>query len=239
MIAWLMVIAGVMLLIWLWVHETRHPDSILELKAFRAASFRRGMLVSWIQYIALNGSIVFIPQYLQNFKGYSPFQAGLVMSMLAVTSGLLMPVGGRLFDRIGIRPLASAGLGIIALALTLLSRMNMNADGVLITGVVGLLGIGMGLCMMSLNTYILQSAPRESISRVTPLISASSNLIIPLSIAGLSQFMRIRINTRAGVPGIDAPLAELAAYADTFLLAACIAVFGALFSLWLTGKRQR
>ncbi|WP_019914617.1 MDR family MFS transporter [Paenibacillus sp. HW567] len=238
-IAWSMVITGVMLLIWLWVHETRHPYPILELKAFRTAGFRRGMFVSWIQYMALNGSIVFIPQYLQNFKDYSPFQAGLVMSMLAITSGLLMPVGGKLFDRIGIRPLAGAGLGIIAIALMLLSQMNTNADGVLIAGLVGLLGIGMGLCMMSLNTYILQSAPKESISRATPLISASSDLIIPLSIAGLSNFLTMRVAAREAVSGTGTFAAEMAAYSDTFMLAACIALFGALFSLLLKTTRHK
>lgn len=235
--AWLMAILGVMLLIWLWVHETRHPYPILELKAFRKVSFRRGMFVSWIQYVALNGSIVFIPQYLQNFKGYSPFQAGLVMSMLAVTSGLLMPVGGRIFDRVGIRPLASTGLGIIAFALVLLSQMNTQADGVVIAGIVGLMGVGMGLCMMSLNTYILQSAPKESTSRVTPLISASSDLIIPISIAGLSHFLTLRAAARVETAGNITSVAEVAAYSDTFMLAACIAIFGVLLSLLLRTER--
>ncbi|WP_280768148.1 MFS transporter [Paenibacillus sp. PastH-2] len=118
---WILRAVSVILLVWLWFHETRHPQPILALQAFRKVSFRRGIFVSWVQYAALNGSLVFIPQYLQHFKGYSPFQAGLVMSMVAITSGLLMPVGRRLFDKVGIRPLAGLGLGTISLALLLLS----------------------------------------------------------------------------------------------------------------------
>ncbi len=238
-IVWGMGLVGVSLLVWLWFHETKHPNPLLELRAFRETRFRRGMVVSWIQYIALNGSIVFIPQYLQHFRGYSPLDAGIVMSMLAVTSGLLMPIGGRLFDRVGIRPLASSGLGIIGLALMILSQISTEANGLVIGGIVGLLGIGMGLCMMSLNTYILQSAPSESVNRVTPLTSASANLIIPLSIAGLGQFLALRSRI-SGVESSRQPIAEtMTAYADTFLLAASVAIGGALFSLLLKSNVKK
>ncbi|MCM3171672.1 MDR family MFS transporter [Paenibacillus sp. MER 99-2] len=238
-IVWGMGLVGVSLLVWLWFHETKHPNPLLELRAFRETRFRRGMVVSWIQYIALNGSIVFIPQYLQHFRGYSPLDAGIVMSMLAVTSGLLMPIGGRLFDRVGIRPLASSGLGIIGLALMILSQISAEANGLVIGGIVGLLGIGMGLCMMSLNTYILQSAPSESVNRVTPLTSASANLIIPLSIAGLGQFLALRSRI-SGVESSRQPIAEtMTAYADTFLLAASVAIGGALFSLLLKSNVKK
>ena len=238
-VMWGMGLVGVSLLVWLWFHETKHSNPLLELRAFRETRFRRGMFVSWIQYIALNGSIVFIPQYLQHFRGYSPLDAGIVMSMLAVTSGLLMPVGGRLFDRMGIRPLASSGLGIIGFALMILSRISAEANGLFIGGIVGLLGIGMGLCMMSLNTYILQSAPSESVNRVTPLTSASANLIIPLSIAGLGQFLALR-SGMSGVESSEQPIAEtMTAYADTFLLAASVAIGGALFSLLLKSNVRK
>lgn len=230
---WTMGLFGVILLVWLWFHETRHPHPLLELRAFRETRFRRGMIVSWIQYIALNGSLVFIPQFLQAFKAYSPFEAGLVMSMLAITSGLLMPIGGKLFDRIGIRPLACAGLGTISIALYLLAQVNENTGGLVIGAIVGLLGVGMGLCMMSLNTYILQSAPPDSASRVTPLTSAGANLIIPLSIAGLSQFLAFRATARTSGALEHSTLEAMNAYSDTFLLAACIAIGGALFSLLL------
>ncbi|NOU78956.1 DHA2 family efflux MFS transporter permease subunit [Paenibacillus sp. LMG 31459] len=234
---WLMGGAGFLLLVWLWFHELRHPHPILEVRAFREVRFRRGMLISWIQYIALNGSLVFIPQYLQNFRAYSPFEAGLVMSMLAVTSGLLMPVGGRLFDRIGIRPLAGSGLSVIGIALLLLSQMNEGTSGMMIGGIVGLMGIGMGLCMMSLNTYILQSAPPESISRVTPMTSASANLVIPLAIAGLNNFLLMRATVRE-TETVSGVLAGLGAYSDTFMLAACIALAGALLSLLLKPNQK-
>lgn len=221
---------GISLLIWLGLHELRHPYPILELRAFRAVRFRRGMMISWIQYMALNGSVVFIPQFLQNIKQYTPLQAGLVMSMLAITSGLLMPVGGRLFDRFGIRPLAMGGLGTIALALIGMSQMSLYISGTIFGVLVGLLGIGMGLCMMSLNTYILQSAPSDSVQRVTPLTSTGANLIIPLSIAGLSHFLTLRTMIWKEASPMTSTMAHALAYKDTFMLAACIAVIGVLWS---------
>ncbi len=224
---------GMLLIVCLWFHESKHPHPLLELRAFRTTSFRRGVWVSWIQYMALNGSIVFIPQFLQNFKGYTPLQAGLVMSMLAITSGVIMPLGGKLFDRFGIRPLAMIGLGLISISLLLLSQVASQGTWIGIAGIVGLLGVGMGFCMMSLNTYILQSAPAESISRVTPLTSAGANLIIPISIAGLSQFLAMRESARAGSEVVFTVGSRMDAYTDTFLLAAGIAMLGVILSVYL------
>ncbi|KQL50032.1 MFS transporter [Brevibacillus choshinensis] len=227
-------LTGVLLLIWLCFHELRHEYPILELRAFRAYRFRRGMIVSSIQYAALNGSLVYIPLFLQKYRSFSPFDAGLIMSMLAITSGLLMPVGGKIYDRFGIRPLACSGLGTIAVALLLLSWISDTTHHLQIAGIVGLLGIGMGLCMMSLNTYMLQSAPASMISRITPLTAAGSNLIIPVAIACLNNFLAIRTFSLTVNVYKDNPVAaEMAAYSDTFLLAACIALGGAFFSLLL------
>ncbi|GED70034.1 MFS transporter [Brevibacillus reuszeri] len=231
---------GALLLIWLCIHELRHENPILELRAFRAYRFRRGMIVSSIQYAALNGSIVFIPLFLQNYRSYSPFDAGLIMSMLAITSGLLMPVGGKVYDRFGIRPLACSGMGTIAVALLLLSWINEITNHLLIAGIVGLLGIGMGLCMMSLNTYILQSAPASMISRITPLTAAGANLIIPVAIACLSNFLAMRTFSHTVNEYKYNPVAaEMAAYSDTFLLTACIALGGAFFSLLLKPLKDK
>lgn len=115
--------------------------------------------------------------------------------------------------------------------------MNEGTSGMMIGGIVGLMGIGMGLCMMSLNTYILQSAPPESISRVTPMTSASANLVIPLAIAGLNNFLLMRATVRE-TETVSGVLTGLGAYSDTFMLAACIALAGALLSLLLKPNQK-
>ncbi|RUT40316.1 DHA2 family efflux MFS transporter permease subunit [Paenibacillus anaericanus] len=232
------IIAGVILLICFVINELRHNHPLLELRAFSSPNFTKGIVVSWIQYIALNGSLVLIPQYLQLFKGFSPFTTGLVMSVLAITSGLLMPIGGRIYDFIGIRPLAFSGLSIIAGALITLSNLSIETSLTIVVCAIAGLGIGMGLCMMSLNTFILQSAPPLLISRVTPLTSAASQIIISFAITGLTGFLNYRSNVHS--PNINREnLFDALAYGDTFVLAACIAAAGAMLSLFIKRKKER
>lgn len=228
---------GSIALILFVINELKHKQPILELRVFSSPNFRKGILISWIQYIALNGSMVFIPQYLQLFKEYSPLTTGLIMSVQAITSGALMPLGGQLFDRFGIRPLAFSGLSIIACALLLFASLNVDSALIVVVFAIAVLGIGMGLCMMSLNTYILQSAPPELISRVTPLTSASSNIIISFAIAGLTGFLNYRSST-AVTNENNGALSNFSAYSDTFMLGACIAILGALISLMLSKKHN-
>ncbi|MNB84455.1 putative transport protein HsrA [compost metagenome] len=224
---------GMVLLLLFVRNELRIHNPIMELRAFRSASFRRGVTVSWVQYVALNGSIVFIPQLLQKIMGSSPLESGLFMSVLALTSGGLMPLSGRIFDRFGIRIPAFSGLLIIALALMLLSGLGDGDSPSLILAVIALLGSGMGLSMMSLNTYILQSAPPDLISRVTPLTSASAQVVISFAIAGLGAFLNMRSIANNAAGNLSPAAESAAAYGDTFLLAAGIAAVGALISLGL------
>ncbi|WP_264926380.1 MDR family MFS transporter [Paenibacillus sp. LS1] len=217
------------------INELKHKHPLLELRAFSSADFRKGITVSWIQYMALNGSLVFIPQYLQLFKGYGPLTTGLIMSVMAITSGVLMPIGGKMYDYLGIRPLAFSGLSIIATALLILSNLNMDSSLPFVVFSIALLGMGMGLCMMSLNTFILQSAPSSLISRVTPLTSAASSIVISFAIAGLTSFLTYRSSVYDS-DNNQVELFSIGAFGDTFVLAACIAAIGALLSLRIRKK---
>ncbi|MNV66675.1 hypothetical protein D3C71_1594430 [compost metagenome] len=86
---------------------------------------------------------------------------------------------------------------------------------------------------MSLNTYILQSAPPDLISRVTPLTSASAQVVISFAIAGLGAFLNMRSIANNAAGNLSPAAESAAAYGDTFLLAAGIAAVGALISLGL------
>jgi hypothetical protein len=59
-----------------------------------------------------------------------------------------------------------------------------------------LLGAGMGLMMMALNTHMLNSAPRELTSRVTALSQALQNVVSSLAIATFATVLQARMPVR-------------------------------------------
>jgi hypothetical protein len=86
--------------------------------------------------------------------------------------------------------------------------------------------------MMSINTHVLQAAPRNLVSRVTPLTTAAQQVMVSFAVAGMTGFLTSRIEDQ--MPTATSPInAMVAGYGDTFMLAAGIAAFGAVLSLIL------
>jgi len=235
-----LIVGGVALILFIFV-ELRQKQPLLELRVFGSSDFTRGIILSWISQVAMFGSILMIPLYLQNIRGYSPLESGLITLPMALASVIFMPIGGRLFDKLGARPLAFSGLTIITAALFILSQINLETKLIMIMIPLFMMGTGMGLSMMSLNTHVLNSAPRRLVSRVTPLTTASQQVVTSFAIAGLTGYLTSQISvhvTEAGAGG-DILKSSSFAFGDTFFLSAFIAVAGVLLSLILRKPRMK
>ncbi|MFB5761335.1 DHA2 family efflux MFS transporter permease subunit [Paenibacillus medicaginis] len=234
-----LIVGGAALLLFVIV-ELLHKQPLLELRVFRSSDFTRSIITTWIAQVALFGSILMIPLYLQNVRGFTPLESGLTTLPMEICAVIFMPLGGRLFDKLGIRPIALTGLSLITVALFSLSMIELDTPVPWMMVPIGLLGAGMGFCMMSLNTHVLKSAPKRLVSRVTPLTSASQQVVMSFAIAGLTGYLASRVNfhmSEAGGRSSNALHNLSQAYGSTFLLIAIIAAAGTLLSIILREPR--
>lgn len=227
-----LIVGAVALLIFIFV-ELRHKQPLLELRVFGSSDFNRGIIISWISQIALFGSFLFVPMYLQNVLHYGALDSGLITLPQVIASGIMMPIGGKLYDKIGARPLVMIGLGIIAAALYMMSQVAVDTSLGYIMIALVLMGAGMGLSMMSVNTHVLQAAPRKLVNRVTPLTTAAQQVMVSFAVAGLSGYWSRQITNHMPESAGDMTKSMVAAFDDTFLVAACIAAAGVVFGIIL------
>jgi len=185
--------------------ELRSARPLLELRVFRSRDFCLAIVASWTSVIALFGGIFLVPLFLQQVRGYGAFDTGLTMMAQALTAALFMPIGGRLFDRIGARPLVVVGLGLVTMGTFLLTRLTNTTSGTDLIVPLALRGAGMGLTMMSINTHLLNAAPRALVSRVTSLTQALQNVVNGLGIAALSTVLASRTATHIGAARATLP----------------------------------
>lgn len=227
-------VGGIALILFIFV-ELAQKQPLLELKVFKSSDFTRSIIMTWIVQLPLFGTMLIVPLYLQGVMHYTALETGWILMPYALCAGIGMPISGRLFDKIGARPLAFAGLTVITISLFILSGISVDTSLWVIILCICILGLGMGFTMMPLNTHVLNSAPRRLVSRVTPLTTAASQVVLSFAVAGLTGYLTSQITSHVASAGADAnPLnAVVAGYGDTFFLSACLVSVGIALSLLL------
>ncbi|TVY01345.1 DHA2 family efflux MFS transporter permease subunit [Cohnella terricola] len=226
---------GLVALILFIIVELNKKNPLLELRVFRSGNFTKGIVVQWVSQIALFGTLFLVPLFLQQAKGYSPMEAGLMMLPQAIASGLFMPIGGKLSDRFGARPLVMVGMTITTVAAFLLSNISADDGKLAIMLPLGLLGAGMGMFMMPLNTHLIQSAPLNLVGRVTSLTNAAQQVMMSFAVAVLTTISTTRMQdlmVEQQKPGPDLPIFA-SAFGHTFFILIFVAVAGAALGIMI------
>jgi EmrB/QacA subfamily drug resistance transporter len=220
-------IGVVALVLFVW-RELHTPDPVLDVRVFRRRDFTLGILAQWSAVAAMFGSFFLIPVFLQQVRGYGAFETGLYTLPIAIASAVFMQIGGRVFDRIGVRLPVLFGMALIATAMALLSGLRGDTTGQQMLLPMALLGAGMGSMMMALNTHVLNSAPRELVGRVTSLTTALQNVVGSLAIATFATIVQARIPVHAAETSL--PDATALAFGDVYRVALVIISFGWLLA---------
>jgi EmrB/QacA subfamily drug resistance transporter len=254
---------GTVALIAFIIVELRVEHPLLELRVFRAPDFDIAIVTQWILQFALFGSLFLVPQFLESVRGYSALDTGLSLLPQAIGAAIFMPLGGALFDRIGARPLLVSGSVLMVIAGFMLAQVGIHTDGRDLIVPLFLYGVGMGLSFMSLNTQVINAAPRSLVGRVTALTNAFQQVVNALTIALLTTFLTSRPSYKAAQlmlaqataqaakaghaaghavaaahGALPAPIAALFSHAfgDTFTFMAIMAVVAGVLGLGLRRK---
>ncbi len=164
--------SGVLLCFFVW-WELRAEHPMLDMRVFKYGEFTWSNILVIVSTVALFSGIFYIPLFLQNVAGMGALQTGLILMPAALVSGVMMPISGRLFDRIGPRPLAIAGLAILAYSTYLLHNLNTITPTSTIVWWMVVRGVGMGLMMMPVQAAGLAVIPTKDVGQA----SAVSNII--------------------------------------------------------------
>jgi EmrB/QacA subfamily drug resistance transporter len=194
------------------LRELTTAQPLLELRVFRSPDFSLAIVVQWMAQMAMMGGLFLVPLFLQQLRGYGAFDTGLALLPQALGAALFMPIGGKLFDKLGIRPLALAGMALMLGSTLILSQVSASTTAVELIVPLALRGMGMGLIVMPLNAHLLSVAPRGLTSRVTALTNALINVMGSLAIASLGTLLQNR-----GTTHINEARASIESYKQTVL----------------------
>ncbi len=165
--------AGVALLAAFVAWESRVAAPVLPMRFFRNRAFAATNGVSLIMYLGIFGTIFLLSQVFQTAQGLSAFEAGLRTLPWTAMPMLVAPIAGLLSDRIGSRPLMTAGLALQALAIGYLATQLEVATPYieLVPGFV-LAGTGMALVFAPAANAVLNAVRPEEAGQASGATNA-------------------------------------------------------------------
>jgi EmrB/QacA subfamily drug resistance transporter len=153
--------------------ERRSPAPIVDFDFFRSRSFVGANIVAFAVSFSMLAVFFFLTLYMQNILGYSPLEAGvrfLPSTLIIIVAG---PVAGRLTDRIGPRPLITAGMVLVTISLLWQSRLQVDSSYLFLLPAFMILGVGMGLVMSPMSTAAMNAVDRTKAGVASGTLSMS------------------------------------------------------------------
>ncbi len=232
--AWVPLVIGVVVLAAFAARQLRlqrRDRALLNLRPLSQWQFSVALVLSVLMFMALLGAgAILLPMYMQDVLRFSTFVTGLSLLPGGLLLAALSRPVGRLFDRVGARPLVIPGSVGMAVALWLFAVLGAGAPLAAIIGVDMLLMGSLGLMMTPLMAEALGVLPDTLYSHGSAILTTLQQVAGAL---GSAVFVAVAaLGSGAGAGSPDAGGMRLA-----FAVAGCIGLLAVAVTFLLRRRR--
>lgn len=226
---------------------SRNP--LLDLRAFKYNMFSLTTIISIAVTMIMYADMMLLPLYLQNARGYTALESGLLLLPGALLMGFLMPVAGKLFDRFGAKWLSIIGMAItIVTTLGFINLTDSTSYTYLVLMSTGR-RIGMALLLMPIQTAGLNQLPARLGTHGTAISNTIRQVAGGIGTALLVTVMTSRTKTHfqdmmaaGGAEGATQEHmimeASIQGINDAYLVIVGIGIIGLLLSFFIKRTAQ-
>ncbi|WP_322923334.1 DHA2 family efflux MFS transporter permease subunit [Paenibacillus campi] len=221
-------------LVFLIVVERGKDNAVIDVSLFKNYKFSISVIASSFVMMGMMGGTFLAPIFLQNVLSFSAIETGLTLLPQAVAMAAMMPIAGKLVDRIGIVPLAVVGLTLTSLMTYHLHVLSPQTSRGWFEVVMSLRGMGIGLCLMPLSTVGMNAIADEVSPAKVSSASAASNLIRTIAGSMAIAILTFIMQSRAALHTqhiAEAVTADRAQYLQSVLGSSWLSSVSGLISL--------
>ena len=148
---------------------------MMDLTLFRDRTYSLAIVTIFTVLFAVYGMLLVITQYLQNVRGFSPTDAGLLLLPYSSTCTLVALLAGRLMGIVGARRLILSGLASQMIALSILMAGMGRTSEIVVVGLV-FSALGSSLCLTPITSLAMTAVPPERAGMASGIMSAQRAL---------------------------------------------------------------
>lgn len=202
----------------------RNDRALLDLRTFTAPTFTFSIVMMAISMMALFGTIILLPIYMQNVLALDSLTTGLLLLPGGLVMGLLAPTVGRIYDRSGPTVLLVTGSVIVSAVFWSLTMLDENSSFWLVLAAHFSLSIGLALLFTPLFTAGLSAVKPSLYSHGSAIVGTIQQLA---GAAGTALFVTVMSSQAATLMagGTSEVIATAAGIRTAFLCGAIISLF--------------
>jgi DHA2 family lincomycin resistance protein-like MFS transporter len=205
-------VASLGLFIWRQLVLQRTDSALLDLRTFGYPIFATAIGVMAIAMAALFGTIIALPLILQQVMHAEPLYVGLLLLPGALLTGVLGPVVGRLYDRVGPRWLVVPGALAVGVGFVLFAQVAVTTPWWWLLIAHLCLSLGLAFMFTPLFTISLGALPPYLYSHGSAMVGTVQQVA---GAAGTALFVTVMSTVAAAQPAGTTPEVALAAGART------------------------
>ena len=215
------------------LRQFKLAEPILEFRVFKNKTFTLTTVIGMIAFLMLIAAETILPIYMQLMAGFTALESGMMILPGAMIMGILSPIVGQIFDKIGARVLLIVGLAIISVTTFFFTNLSSETTLTYLTVVFAIRMIGIAMVMMPSTTAGLNALPTRLIPHGTAMTNTMRQVAASIGTATLVTVMSL------GALGSRHPDALIQGANIAFYVASAISCVGFILALFVKDARRR
>ena len=170
-------------------HESRTAFPALDVRLFRDRRLSASVGAIALLFFGMGGVFFFTSFYLQNVRGFSALDAGLLTIPFAAGQMLGSPRSAALVARFGAKAATATGMLVSALAIAGYATLGTDSPIAVLGVLFFIQGTAMGVAMPSATSAVMDVLPRERAGAGSALTNTSRQVAVALGTAVLGSIL--------------------------------------------------
>jgi EmrB/QacA subfamily drug resistance transporter len=163
------ILIGIVSLFIFITRQLKLEQPILEFRVFKYGIFTLSTILGMMVFIAMIGGATILPIYMQNMHHFTAFESGLMLLPGALIMGIMSPITGKIFDKIGAKWLAITGLIIVTGSTFFFADLSSTTSFTYMAVINAIRMFGVALVMMPTTTAGINQLPNRLIPHGTAM----------------------------------------------------------------------
>ncbi len=174
---------AVVALIGFLAYESRRHDPFIDLRFFRSVPFASATMIAVCAFAAWGAFLFMMSLYLQEERGFSAMETGLIYLPVAIGALVFSPLSGRMVGRYGGRPSLLISGTLITVATVTLTLLSATTPVWLLLVVFAVFGIGFSMVNAPITTTAVSGMPIDRAGAASAVASTSRQVGVSLGVA--------------------------------------------------------